>query len=306
MKRRIQFIVNPVSGSRRNTDVLMALVRRLRGDGDEVAIHRTRFAGDAHFFAESMAGDVDAVVAVGGDGTVSEVVHGLIEHPIPIVVMPTGTENILSQQFGLYADAELLYDTINANCRQWMDVGVVNGRHFLIVAGVGFDAQVVHRLVHERSGHITHLSYFWPLWRTFWEYRFPAVRVIADGELAFEGRGLVFVGNISRYAVGLKLLRDAACDDGRLDVCAFPCRWQGMLLYHAMWAALRQHVERNGVVYRRCKDICIESDTQLPLEVDGDPAGGLPARFTVMPRRGIFLVPPPRSRRQRWRMAVRL
>ncbi len=300
MKRRIQFIVNPVSGRRRNTDVVVELVRRLREDGDDVAIHKTRFTGDARTFCESIDTGIDVVVAVGGDGTVSEVVHGLSEHPIPIVVLPTGTENLLSQEFGLRANAQLLYDTINANCRQWIDVGVVNGRRFMIVAGVGFDAEVVHRLVNERSGHITHLSYFWPLWRTFWQYRFPTLRVIADGVQVFNGRGLVFIGNISRYAIGLKILRDAVCDDGQLDLCIYPCRWQGRLLYHAMWTTFQRHVEQDRIVYRRCRQIVVESDNELPLEVDGDPAGFLPAHFTVMPRRGIFLVPPPRCRRRRW------
>ncbi len=300
MKRRIQFIVNPVSGSRRNADVVSELAGRLREEGDRIAIHRTRFAGDARSFAESMDPDVDVVVAVGGDGTASEVVHGLIEHPIPIVVLPTGTENIISQEFGLRADARFLYETINANCRQWIDVGVVNGRHFLIVAGAGFDAEVVRRLVEQRSGHITYLNYFWPLWRTFWEFRFPPFQVTADGERLYEGRGLVFVGNLRRYAIGLKLLRDAACDDGLLDVCVFPCRWQGMLLCHAMWATIQRHIERDGTIYRRCRDIVIEADPPMSLQVDGDPAGALPAHFTVMPRRGIFLVPPPRLRMQRW------
>ena len=306
MKRRVQFIVNPVSGRRRNFDMIGDLARRLREDGDEVSVHKTRFAGDARHFAESMCPDVDVVVAVGGDGTVSEVVHGLIEHPIPIVVAPTGTENILGQQFGLRPDPQLLHDTINANCRQWIDVGIMNGRHFLIVAGVGFDAEVVRRLVSDRKGHITYVSYFWPLWRTFWQYRFPPIRVTADGEQVFDGRGLVFVGNIARYAIGLKILRDAVCDDGQLDLCIYPCQWQGTLLYHAAWTTFQKHVERERVVYRQCKQITIEADEELPLEIDGDPAGMLPAHFSVMPRRGIFLVPPPRSRRQRWKARLRL
>jgi len=294
--RRVQFVVNPVSGSRRNTSVVLALANMLRESGDSVSVYHTQCAGDARRYAESMPTDVDAVVAVGGDGTVSEVVHGLIKHPIPIVVLPTGTENLLAHQFGLLADAQFLFDTIQANCRQWIDVGVVNGRHFMIVAGVGFDAEVVHRLVRNRSGHITHMSYFWPLWRTFWEYRYPPIRVSADGDVVFEGRGLAFVGNIRRYAMGLRVLRDAECDDGLLDLCVLPCRWQGKLLIHAIRATTQRHVERGGVVYRQCKQILVEAATRLPLEVDGDPAGFLPARFSVMPRRGIFLVPPPRIR----------
>lgn len=300
MRRRVQFIINPVSGSRRNADLVRSLALRLREDGDSVAIYKTQFAGDARLYAERMSPDVDIVVAVGGDGTVSEVVHGLIEHPIPIVVVPTGTENILSQEFRIRASAKQLYETINANCRQWIDVGVMNGRHFLIVAGIGFDADVVRRLVSERKGHITYLSYFWPLWRTFWQYRFPPMRVRADGEEIFDGRGLVFVGNIRRYAIGLKILRDAVCDDGKLDLCILRCRWQGSLLNHAAWATLQKHVDRDSVIYRQCTRIEIESEHELAMEIDGDPAGTLPARFSVMPRRGIFLVPPPRSRRMRW------
>ena len=300
MARRIQFIVNPVSGSRRNTTEVLALARRLRADGDYVDIHSTRCAGDARRFAETVPADVDVVVTVGGDGTISEVVHGLIEHPIPVVVMPTGTENLLAREFGLRADAHLLYETIQANCRQWIDVGVVNGRHFMIIAGVGFDAEVVHRLVRQRKGHITYMSYFWPLWRTFWGYRYPVIRVTADGQTVFEGRGLAFVGNIGRYAIGLRILLNAVCDDGRLDLCVFPCRWQGTLAFHALWVVRKKHVGWDGVVYRSCREILVETREKLALQVDRDPAGFLPARFSVMPRRGIFLVPPPRSRRPRW------
>jgi diacylglycerol kinase (ATP) len=302
VRRRIQFIVNPVSGGRRNMAVVMELVRQLRERGDQVSVYITRCAGDARAFGQAVSPDVDVVVAVGGDGTANEVVQGLIQHPIPIALLPTGTENLLARQFGLRADADLLFETINANCRQWIDVGVVNGMHFMIIAGVGFDAEVVHQLVRRRTGHITYVTYFWPLWRTFWGYRFPVIRVTADGQELFEGRGIAFIGNIARYAIGLRILNGAMCDDGRLDLCIFPCRWQGTLLMHALRVLTKRHRSREDIIYRTAQRIMVESREKLPLQVDGDPAGFLPARFSVMPRRGIFLVPPPRLRTSRWSM----
>ena len=75
-------------------------------------------------------------------------------------------------------------------------------------------------------GHIDHFDYFWPIWRTFWEYKFRPMCVEVDGEEIFDGPGLVFVGNISRYAIGLQILHYADFGDGLLDVCVYKCASQ--------------------------------------------------------------------------------
>jgi diacylglycerol kinase family enzyme len=160
-----------------------------------------------------------------------------------------------------------------------------------LILGVGFDGEVVRRLAAGRSGHISHLSYFWPLWRTFWEHDFPRMRIVADGEPIFDDYGLAFIGNISRYAVGLRICRDARFDDGLLDLVVFSCREQAHLILHAGWTLLRRHPLKGNVVYRQFRHCTIETDSPVPSEVDGDVGPSTPLDVRVTPHRIRLLIP---------------
>ena len=179
------------------------------------------------------------------------------------------------------ADPALIPACLTAGRTKALDLGMANGRCFLVVAGVGFDAEVVARLVGCRRGHITHLTYTAPIWRTFWSHSFPPIRVIHEGEVWWEGRGLVFVGNMSRYSLGLPVVRDARPDDGLLDLLVLPCGNQLKLLAHAARTVLARHVEHGGARYLRFRQIRIESDGVVPVEMDGDAANHLPLDIEV-------------------------
>lgn len=252
--------------------------------GNEVSVWPTQYAGHAQQLSEQAKEYADLVVALGGDGTVAEVANGLAYSQVPLLVVPAGTENIIAQELGVANDSNHWRSLLSQGKPHAVDMGRVNGRHFLAVMGVGFDADVVHRVHNERSGYISHLNYFWPIWRTFWEYRFPVIKVEADGEQVHEGPGLAFVGNMARYAMGLRILRDAVFDDGLLDLCVYPCRWQGGLLLHSATTVAQIHRERRSVIYRQCRSVSISSQAEhMRLEVDGDPFGHLPAKIEVCP-----------------------
>jgi len=235
---------------------------------------------------------VRAVIAVGGDGTVHEVADGLAGSLLPLIVWPTGTENLFAKSFGFRAEAKSTLACLREGHQTSIDLGQANGRSFLIMAGMGFDAEVVHRLVSMRTGHITHLTYSAPLWRTFWEHRFPHFRVYDEQTLLWRGQGMVFVGNMPRYSLGLRVIRDAICDDGLLDLCIFPCRGRLEFVGHSLRTLARRHVEHGGVLYRRLRSIHIESDERVPVQLDGEAAGWLPLDMTVRPRALRVLVPP--------------
>ena len=253
--------------------------------GYEVCLSPTARAGHASELAHEAAQTGAALVAaVGGDGTVAEVANGLAYSNVPLLVVPAGTENIIATELGL-SNSTAHFEVLLRQGKPYpVDMGRVNGRYFLAILGAGFDADVIHRVHKNRQGHISHLSYFWPIWRTFWEYRFPALRVEADGELLCDGPALVFVGNMARYAVGLRILRDARFDDGLLDICVYPCRRQIRLMLHSANTMLKIHPERRSVIYRQCRNIEItSSDKSVRMQVDGDPGGHLPARIEVCP-----------------------
>jgi YegS/Rv2252/BmrU family lipid kinase len=242
--------------------------------------------------ASQLDSEVDALLIVGGDGTVNEVFSGLAGKSVPCVILPTGLENLLARALNMPSDAGRVAETLLHGQPFHLDVGEINGRRFLAVAGIGFDAECVLRMEQIRSGHVGHLSYFWPIWRTFWTHRFPALRVEVDGACLFEDRGLVLIGNVRRYSVGFHVHVNARYDDGFLDVCAFPCSTRRAFVKHAWRVFRRWHIGRGGVVYRQCRRIRITSPDTVPIEADGEFAGTLPAECTILPRAAQFLGSP--------------
>jgi diacylglycerol kinase family enzyme len=280
-RRRFAAIVNPISGRRNMLPRVRTIARAVERLGGRLDVLVTQ--GPRH------ATELEAVLVVGGDGTVGEVVNGLAGSRVPMLILGTGTENLLAREMNMPTDPEQVTDTLLRGEQFAADVGVINGHRFLAVAGIGFDAECVVRMNRLRRGHITHGDYFWPIWRTFWEYRYPVLRVDVDGERIFEGRGFVLIGNIARYSAGLRMLMKARNDDGLLDVGVFPCASRREMFGHACRAYLRRHVGRGGTLYRQCRTTRISSDEAVPIEVDGELRGYLPAECSVQPGAVRFL-----------------
>ena len=296
-KRPVHLIINPHSGYGSGSHALADLRAALGWAEIKAVEYTTRGPGDAIHYANSIAEQSSAVVVWGGDGTVSELASGLAGSDVPILACPVGTENLLAKELRIPSDPRRMVDVLRTGQVVDCDVGQVNGRNFLLIIGVGFDGEVVRRLSAGRTGHISHLSYFWPIWRTFWEHDFPRMRIFADGEKVFDDFGLAFVGNISRYAVGLRICRDARYDDGLLDMVVFSCRQQTALILHATWTLLRRHPLKGNVIYRRVRNARIETDRPEPSQVDGDMGPATPLEISVLSSRIRLIVP---LRRRGW------
>ncbi|HOW71320.1 MAG TPA: diacylglycerol kinase family lipid kinase [Phycisphaerae bacterium] len=292
---KVAVIINPVSGASKTGSRLRELIPRLRRDGHQVERWPTTGPGDARRLGQMAAHQADAAVIVGGDGTVCEAADGLVGSTVPMVLWPAGTENLVARSLGFKADPETVSRCLSRGRTMTIDLGKANGRSFTVVAGVGFDAEVVERLTRLRTGHITHLSYFWPLWRTFWEHRWPRILVEAEspaGTIRWDGRGLVFVGNMARYALGLPVVRDARPDDGLLDLCILPCTNHVQLIGHSLRTLVKRHVERPGVLYERVTRLRATSPSLVPYEADGEAAGCLPLNIEIRPAAIRVKVPP--------------
>lgn len=287
-------ILNPKSGSGQSFAVIQSLCRELRELGHLVEIHLSRSLRHVELLTlEARAAEKDTVIAAGGDGTISKALECLACSGIPLLVIPTGTENLLACEYGLDGSLGVARRALlEGQCRK-LDLARANERVFMAVAGFGFDAEVIRRLHQIRTGHIMHSDYFWPLSRTFWEYPFPTFRVEADGVCVNDEPALVFVGNISRYATGLDILPEADGSDGRLDLTIFRCRDQLELLRHS-WRTLRRQVKSGPrVVRQRCKHIRVSSpDTDGMVQLDGDPGPRLPIEIEIMPAAARILTPP--------------
>jgi diacylglycerol kinase (ATP) len=290
----ISYIVNPKSGAT-GTKLMVGEFRQyLLGRGFEVRLVYTKSLGHARELAAESAAKTDCalVVAGGGDGTVREIAHGLVGSGKPLLILPCGTENLLASELGFDERSQTIIRAFEDGFIRPLDLGKANGQYFTSISGYGFDGSVVKRVSELRqNGHIHHLDYFWPIFRTFWAYDFPPMRVEVDGELINDGPALVFVGNISRYAVGLQILSRADYGDGLLDVCIYKCSNQARLIQQSIATVFKRHAKSDTVVYRQGRYICISSDRPIATELDGDPGPSLPVEISVMPQAVRLMVP---------------
>jgi diacylglycerol kinase family enzyme len=219
------------------------------------------------------------LVAAGGDGTVAALVN---ERPrVPITVLPAGTENLFARHFALGRDPARLAGVIAAGRVARIDLGLSGARRFTLMAGLGFDADVVNRHHALRVGRAgvarpTHrAAYVESVLRSSLGYRFPPLTVtIAD-----EGREETLVGtsvflfNLPRYALGLPFAPGAQGDDGWLDLVVF--RKAGPLrALHYLWLVVRGlHLDRPGVYHRKVRRVSVSAPEPVPIQLDGDPGG---------------------------------
>lgn len=289
----INFIANPKSGASSSSKIVKRLRNFMVENGYRVRIDLTRSLSDAQELAHKAACSYDCslVVGCGGDGTIREIIQGLEGSDKPLMIVPSGTENLLANELGYTEKVEDYINTFKAGVVKPLDVGQANGRCFTSILGVGFDADVVQRFSDLREGHISHLDYFWPIWRTYWLHKFPRIKVEIEGEEVFNDYGMVFVGNISRYAVGLEILKKADYGDGLLDVCIYRCGSKTKLAKHSAMTVLKCHSTSRDVIYRQCDSLRISSDEIVRTEIDGDPGPALPLDIKMIANAIRVVVP---------------
>lgn len=283
MTRRITAIMNPISGARNRRAELDEIGRRLQAHGAHFDLQFTTQPNHAAALAAAAVEISDAILVVGGDGTVREVAEGMIGSTTPLLIFPTGTENLVARQFGMTTDidrvVECLLNGTTISCDLWR----ANGKAMLVVAGIGFDAECAYRLSQNRRGHITYFSWVRASLKAFWSYRFPTIRVELDGQCVFDDKGLAFVGNLPCYGGGLNILAKAKYDDGLLDVCVLPCQSRLNLARQA-WRIFRsRHVDSPGAYYGQGSRVSITSTDSVRVQIDGDEGGFLPLDITHIP-----------------------
>jgi diacylglycerol kinase family enzyme len=238
-------------------------------------------------------GRLRALVGVGGDGTAAELINRTVEG-VPLTILPSGNSNLLAGYLGLRRDPEFVCRTIAEGVLARLDAGKANGRLFSLMAGCGFDAEVVRRVHARRTGHLRQTAYLGAALRAMASYPFPEIRVHWEEE---DGGGeplsarWLFAFNLPCYGGGFRLAPEADGSDGLLDVCTFrPGHWwHGLRLVAAVLA--RRHQRLADWTRRRVRRLRLTSDGQVPYQLDGDPAGLLPLDLEVLPGRLTLVVP---------------
>jgi diacylglycerol kinase family enzyme len=236
----------------------------------------------------AVASGVDLVISSGGDGTVTACVAGVAGSGIPLGVLPSGTGNLLARNLGLPLQADAALAVALTGAERRLDVGVANGRTFVVMAGIGFDAALLSSVSEQLKMRVGWHAYALSGLRHLWD-RLTRVELRIDGgppvrRLASD----VVVGNVGTLQRNLRLLPDAVPDDGLLDVAVITAwgvgAWIGLVVDVLL---LRRKTSR--LTHLTCRELVVDSRRPRPWEIDGEVIG--PTRqLRVSLRPGDLLV----------------
>jgi len=238
----------------------------------------TEYAGHATSLASQAAKDgYDVVVAVGGDGTINEVVNGLVNTKTRLGIIPAGTANLLATEMGIPPTIEAACQIIAKGSAQLIDTAKVNDRHFTIMAGIGFDAHVVSKVDSKTKSKWGALSYPLIAFREILRYPFRRIKVCTQDGMELRAF-YVFVQNAKMYASGFELTPDSKIDDGSLEVLMFPTKnIFSLILYLLSKNKHKYCVEMKGVT-------SLDIKSTHAIQIDGDYACKGPAAIKVSPQ----------------------
>lgn len=287
----VDLIVNPASGPamhrlprRDRVDFVSRLLRTL--GATTIRATETTGPGDgARAVSAALDAGTDRVVVWGGDGTLNEVAARLVGTGTCLGVIPGGSGNGFARGLGLPLMVDAAVKVAVHGTARDIDTGLVDGRTFLNLAGVGFDAAVAGRFntANPTRGLRPYVSSIFREWRTFESQRF---RIRLDNAMPIELEAhLVVVCNGQQYGHGALMAPEAAFDDGLFDVVAVPPITAARLTRHG-WRLFNGTLARvPGVFSGRAARVELSQDRPLAIHLDGEVMGEEQSRtFTVRPR----------------------
>jgi YegS/Rv2252/BmrU family lipid kinase len=306
-------IYNPVAGRRpaRREREVRGAAEVLRRTGLQIELAPTARPGMAQDLVRAaVAKGTDVVLVCGGDGTINEVVNGLAGSHVPLGILPGGTANIVARELciplnPIRAARQLPRWTprrIALGHVRWEEAQAATSagepasrpccRHYISVAGIGFDAHIVYKLSPWLKKYFGVVAYVMEALRRLPGYPFPRFFSRLDG---IERQGTFAVIQRTRlYAGWIHMAPTAGLFEPRFAVCSFPSRSRWRYLLYALAVVTRQHLRLSGVTLDNCTEVvCTPADasTTVRFELDGELAGVIPATFEIVPDALTLLVP---------------
>ena len=298
-------IVNPTAGWKKARRRAERLARVIEASGDSVEISMTRGQGDGETLAtEAIGARATRIVACGGDGTVHEVVNGVMSstgraEDVAVGILPSGRCNDLNYALGLPTNPGRAIESMVGSSVRQMDLGRVGRRYFTTIATLGFDSEVSEYVNDGKPPGFLRGSpaYLYGAIVQLIRYRSPNVRLKGDfGE--FEGPiFLVATGNTSRYGGRMSIAPSAIVDDGLLDVCVVEPVPRLEVLRMIPKTFKGAHVGHRAVTVHRTSRLEIDSDEPMWLWADGERLSQTPATIEVVHRSLSVLAPQQKNER---------
>ncbi len=291
MARTAVLVYNPGSGQQRDRfHSITRMIDALRPQGIAVMPRTTAGPADAtRLTAEALAAGVDLVIVHGGDGTVNEAVQALVGTPTPLAVWPGGTSNVLARELELPGTLDLMARVIATGAIRRVSVGRAGERYFLLMAGVGLDADTL-RAVHPGLKRLTGEGAYWMAGLrqlTDWN----PVPFVVETESGRHRATFAVGANAASYGGGLRFAPEASMDDDLLDLCLFDSTERHRFARYLAAAFNGTHLGLPGVTYLKARRAVAHGPDNRLVHVDGELLGRLPVSFDCVPDALSLVVP---------------
>ena len=296
-------IYNPMAGSLRRRPELVQRAAHWLAPLGEVRLTPTTGPETAGMLArQAVANGAKIIVAFGGDGTINEVANGMIGSTVPLGILPGGTANVLCVETGLGTNPEKAAKRLVAAAEPVrIAVGRMTrpdgfSRHFLVMAGIGLDAIVVTEVNQTIKKHLGKVAY-WIAGFAMTARNLPQFNLELDGQTT--RRSFVLASRVRNYGGDLEIAKNVTLLDPCFETVAFAGVNSVRYLPYLAGVAVGQVGKISGVSVAPAKLLTCKpvNGERVPVQLDGELAGYLPAEFSVVPDALTFLMPAKYSQR---------
>ena len=284
--KKYKLIANPAA-RRGNTRLLLSrTLELLTRRGVAYDLELTTGPKEAGKIARAACRDHDVIIAIGGDGTVNEVVQGMVFSDTPLGIIPGGTGNDFVRSLRIPNKLEQAVDIVLSGQTRRIDVGMVNGTYFVNNAGFGFDA-AVNIATYRMNSSMGGLSlYLRALVKTLGTYRPVRLTITMNGRTTSRETFLLSIGNGTTCGGGFKLTPHAKLDDQLFDVTLIRPLPLASLLWHFPKVFLGTIDRVSYATLERTAELTIMSSGPVPIHVDGEIYSGAETNYhvSIVPR----------------------
>ncbi len=274
---RVKLIANPVAGGDARSKIERA-VACLRAGGATVDLTLTEKRGDAmQAAAVAKQAGFDRIVAAGGDGTLNEVINGLAPSAIPLAFIPFGTTNVFALEVGIPFDVEQACAVALTGTPRPVCIGLAGDSRFLLMAGIGFDAEVVAGVslgLKRRVGKLAYLVSALAVWLRF---AGDTIEIVDEQGRRYQGASAI-IGNGRYYGGRFSITPKASLEDDSLEVCLFRRRGRFGFLCSMLKVALGRPLSDDEAWRFKGRKLKV-TGARFAVQLDGDACGCLPQTF---------------------------
>lgn len=288
------FIINPISGNGQKQKTIDLIDKVLSDRNIKYEIKLTEYAGHASEIAKNICNTPNCViVAVGGDGSLNEVAQSLLGSESSLGIIPQGSGNGLARHLKIPMDTEAaLLELLNGESVK-MDAGTLNGKHFFVTCGIGFDAEVSYSFskgnLRGLAGYVKESMILYPM------YKSKKYRITNKGKTIEHEAFSISVANASQYGNDAVIAKDASISDSLLDLCVLK-KFPKLLGFHLGISMFMQNIQQSSYfIGEQIEEIEIEhlgKGGVCNAQIDGESIEAhFPVKIKVIPNSINIIVP---------------